>query len=355
MFAYRHGFHAGNRADVFKHSILTAALLRFRAKEKPFLYFDTHAGAGWYRLDSPWSVQTGEAAAGVSVLLASVFPERRRPEKNPEGAPPVPKPLAIYASLCVKSSRGDSAGVYPGSPAISALLSRPGDSLVLCELHPNEINILRHNMKKETLSHIFAPEGLESFSEARYTEVEVYEGGAESFAPSGVFRSDIHIHHRDGFEALSGLLPPVGKLPKRGIVLVDPSYEMPRDYQAVAEAVPAAVAKWNTGVFFIWYPLIERRRPLVDKMKKQLAGKLSAYFSSPSLKGGSVSVEKNAGSGAHCGRSCGEFFFSEMEFAGREGGGMYGCGMLVVRPPWRFAAEVSEINAYLTRVFRLKQ
>lgn len=316
MFAYRHGFHAGNKADVFKHSVLTAVLMRFRAKEKPFLYFDSHAGAGFYKLDSEWSIQTGEAAGGIGVLLGSSAPgSSAGSAEGTESLPPVPPAVEAYKKLCM---RFYGKGFYPGSPEIAASLSRPGDSLVLCELHPSEIAVLRQNMKGVN-SRDFPPD---------------FPCGTGS---SG--RGNIHIHYRDGFEAVTGLLPPGGSLPKRGFVLMDPSYELPSDYKNVSEVVPRAVSKWNTGIFIVWYPLVGRRMKQVEKMKKSLSDSLSACFSgirSPSVNSGEREEP---------------FFFSELEFAGKDDGGMYGCGLLVVRPQWNFAGEVREINGYLRSVF----
>ncbi len=309
MFAYRHGFHAGNKADVFKHSVLIASLIRFCAKEKPFLYFDSHAGAGRYNLDSDWSLQTGEALEGIGSLLDLLSFTDGTVVASPA---PVPAAVEAYRNLCAHLY---SERIYPGSPEIAARFSRPGDSLVLCELHPTEIDVLRQNMKNESRRKISPCFGKTS--------------------------GKIHIHHRDGFEALTGLLPPGKEQPKRGLVLVDPSYEIPADYRKVSEILPRAVEKWNTGVFILWYPLVGRRINQIEKMKESLYSSLSSYFSSCSRhSGGQDSNPENEE----------PFFFSELEFAGKEEGGMYGCGLLVVRPQWNFALEVEGINKYLHSV-----
>lgn len=290
MFAYRHGFHAGNRADVFKHCVLTAAMLHLRQKEKPFVYLDTHAGAGRYRLDSSWSMQTGEAAEGIFRLLSHL-------EQDGASSAGIPEAVAVYAGLCRDCRSG---GWYPGSPEIARRLSRPGDGLVLCELHPSEIGELRKNM----------------------------HAAAREEKPAG----RVHVHYRDGFEALGALLPPRSG-PRRGLALLDPSYELPEDYRHLADAVLHAVPRWTTGCFLAWYPLVERRsRPLMQ-MKDRLAEGLEAQLSPAD--GGDP------------------FFFLEMEFPAAEtDAGMYGCGMLAVRPPWRFRQEAEKIRTCLLRLLQ---
>jgi 23S rRNA (adenine2030-N6)-methyltransferase len=201
MLSYRHAFHAGNHADILKHSILARIVSYLIEKEKPFSYIDTHAGAGIYQLDDEWANITGEALMGIRLLI----------DKQD-----IPESLLTYVSLCRKYfSVGHR---YPGSPEIVRSLSREKDSLTLMELHSSEIDNLRHFM-----------------------------GGNDR----------IHIHNRDGYSGLLALTPPD---PRRGFCLMDPSYETADDYAKTAEAFLAAHAKWPVGILVLWYPILERRQ-----------------------------------------------------------------------------------------------
>lgn len=203
---YRHAFHAGNFADVFKHVLLIALIDALKAKPAALCYFDTHAGAGRYDLRGELSRKTGEALAGV---------ERVKPAKNPPAA------LARYLELLRGLNDGSQDIVtYPGSPLIAAELLREQDRLVLCELQPDEFRDLKS---------LFARDGR------------------------------VGVHARDGYAALPALLPPKER---RGLVLIDPPFEAQDDeFRAIEKAVKAAYARWPTGVYAIWYP-IKLRNPV---------------------------------------------------------------------------------------------
>jgi len=201
MLSYRHAFHAGNHADILKHSILSRILVHLLEKEKPFSYIDTHAGAGIYQLDDEWAKKTGEALKGICSII-----ERTD----------IPDLFLPYISLCRKYfSVGHR---YPGSPELVRSLSREKDSLTLMELHSTEIKNLRYIM-----------------------------GGNDR----------IHIHHRDGYSGLMALTPPE---PRRGFCLMDPSYETTDDYLKTADTLLAVHGKWPVGTLVLWYPILERRQ-----------------------------------------------------------------------------------------------
>ena len=194
---YRHAFHAGNHADVFKHAVLTLVLERLAEKPAPFAVLDTHAGAGVYDLTSEAAKKTGEFEAGVGLVFRRELPEAGRyldilAETNPEGL-----------------------ATYPGSPEIARRLLREHDRLSLCELHPDEHALLK----------------------ARY------RGDAR-----------IAIHYRDGYEAIGALVPPKER---RGLVLIDPPYEQPDETARLVAALRAGLAKWPTGVFMAWFPVTD--------------------------------------------------------------------------------------------------
>jgi 23S rRNA (adenine2030-N6)-methyltransferase len=197
---YRHGFHAGNFADVVKHTLLVLLLDALSKKPAPWAYLDTHAGAGAYDLASEAARRTGEAAGGIGML----WPARGR---LPEGAERL---CRIVAEL-----NPGAAGprVYPGSPRIAAALARPGDRLFLAELHPEEAFLLRGEFQ-----------------------------GNKAAA----------VHERDGYEMLKALTPPAEK---RGLVLMDPPYEKAEEFELAAAALKTAHARWATGTYALWYPI----------------------------------------------------------------------------------------------------
>ena len=200
---YRHAFHAGNFADVFKHAILLGLLDALTAKDKPLCYFDTHAGRGSYRLDDADAAKTGEWRDGIGRLF---------------GAPDPPKTLRRYLDAIRACNPDGALRVYPGSPWLAAQASRANDRLVLCETQDGEAAALRT-----------------------------------------LFRDDprVHVHRRDGYAALNALLPP---REKRGLVLIDPPFEAQEAEFAVIEAALAqARARWPTGVYAVWYPIKSRR------------------------------------------------------------------------------------------------
>src|SRR5882724_6172908 len=199
---YRHAFHAGNFADVFKHAILTGLLEALQTKQTPFCYFDTHAGAGRYDLRGDAARKTREHEDGVLRML---------------GATRLPASLHIYLNL-VRAMNATSGphdlAVYPGSPLIASLLLREHDRAVLCETQDDEA---------EKLKALFA-------GDAR-----------------------IGVHRRDGYAALAALLPPKER---RGLVLIDPPFEAQEDeFRSIEAALAQAYARWPTGIYAIWYPI----------------------------------------------------------------------------------------------------
>ena len=222
MLSYRHGFHAGNHADIFKHLTLMLITQSLCKKEKPFCYFDTHAGAALYNLDDAYALQTGEAEKGIKKLL-----ELPPGDKNPAAN----ELILPYISYCKKLFTDSK--LYPGSPAIVSHFARKGDQLVLMELHNTEIDNLRYN-----------------------SEILKKENAA-----------DIHVHHRNGFEGLISMTPPKTPLPARGFVLIDPSYETESDYTDVMQTAFTVNKKWSTGIICIWYPVITNRSFEIQKLK----------------------------------------------------------------------------------------
>ena len=208
MYSYRHAFHAGNHADVLKHTTLVAILRHLAQKDTPLVVVDTHAGAGLYRLDAEQADTSGEAAGGVLKLAAA------------RGALETIAPaLADYLDVVAHFNKPGRLKVYPGSPFVVHHLLRGADKLKLFEMHPTDAKALAGN-------------------------IEQLEAGRQ-----------ITVARSDGFESLKSLLPPPSR---RGLVLVDPSYEIKSDYAKVAAALQDSLKRFATGVYAVWYPIIPR-------------------------------------------------------------------------------------------------
>ena len=205
---YRHAFHAGNFADVLKHVVLIMLVEHLKKKPAPFFFLDTHAGRGRYDLSQAESQKSGEYRDGIGRLL----------EVRPGDLPPE---LATYVGLVREAAGPGRSAItaYPGSPALVALLRRPGDRLVLVEMEPREADALRDLL-------------------GRRKQVSILEG--------------------DGYAALKAHLPP---RENRGLVLIDPPYESDAEFDRVLEGLEVAHERWPTGTFCVWYPVTGRAGP----------------------------------------------------------------------------------------------
>ncbi len=260
MLSYQHAYHAGNLADLHKHALLATALARLAEKPKPFSYIETHAGRGLYDLTAPEALKTGEAAAGIARALADGWLSDDHPLR--------------HALDTVRRRHGRQA--YPGSPLIAGQFLRPGDVAHLAELHP-----------------------------AEYAALE----GVAAFA---------HLHRQDGFAMANAVVPP---MPRRGLLLIDPSYEVKADYDRIPDAVARLARKWNVGIIALWYPI------LADGRHAPMVGALRA---------------------AHP-----DALASEVRFApARPGHGMVGSGMFVINPPFGLADEAARLAALFQRAGR---
>lgn len=213
MLSYRHAFHAGNHADVLKHTVLTLVLDYLKQKEKPLLYIDTHAGAGAYRLDSSEAKKNAEFDTGIERLLA----------QRDELPQLMQRYLAAIDVLRAELPRG-----YPGSPWFAAHLLREQDRLRLFEMHPQDFALLQQTSRGD-----------------RRVQAE----------------------SSDGFAALKALLPPPSR---RALVLIDPPYELKEDYARVIETLRDALRRFATGTYLVWYPLLPRAE--AKKLPLQLHG-----------------------------------------------------------------------------------
>lgn len=263
MLSYRHAFHAGNHADVLKHFVLHQLLQYLNQKDRPWWFIDTHAGAGVYALDQGYASKNAEYESGISRLW-------QRSD--------LPQAMQGYAELVRKLNPDGKLKLYPGSPWVAFHAMRPDDRLRLFELHPADFDLLQENFRED----------------GRKVKVE----------PA------------DGFAGLKALLPPP---PRRGLVLIDPPYEEKQDYQRVPAALQEALKRFETGIYAVWYPMLQRQetRVLPDKLKR-LPAKSWLH----------VSLTVNTLS--------------------TDGFGMHGSGMFVLNPPWTLQSTLQESMPWLT-------
>lgn len=193
---YRHGFHAGNFADVIKHAVLVAVLRALTAKDKPLCYVDSHAGAGRYDLLDPAAQRSGEFRSGILRVYGD----------PPAGSAP-------YVDLVRRLNGPGEPRYYPGSPWLAAALCRPQDRLILIERHPDAARDLGRLLRGD---------------------------------------DRVHCHEGDGYERLKALLPPPER---RGLVLIDPPFEVPDEFVRLARLVPAGYALWPQACWMVWYPI----------------------------------------------------------------------------------------------------
>lgn len=200
---YRHDFHAGNFADVFKHAVLTRILVYLMRKPTPLRFLDTHAGSGLYDLGGADAARTGEWRDGIGRLDVSRLDA------------PARELLAPYIEAVGAAARG--VAPYPGSPALALKLLRPADRMIFCDLHPAALGALRACTGRDKRAKVVA---------------------------------------LDGYTGLKAFLPPVER---RGLVLIDPPFESENEFETLAAAVTLALRKWREGTYAIWHPIKDRR------------------------------------------------------------------------------------------------
>ena len=265
MLSYRHAFHAGNHADVLKHVVLIESLLYLLGKPTPLWYVDTHAGIGQYTLNPKPPAGRAEWLEGI----ARLWEDPGRPAAVEPG-------LAAYLDRVRALNPDGRLRHYPGSSQLAADLLRPGDTAWLFELQPSDFPRLQAQFRG---------------------------------------RPQIHCAREDGFEALRRLLPPA---PRRGLVCIDPSYELEADYARVVEALQGALRRFATGCYLVWYPIVQRAAALElpDRMKALGAGRwLRAEL--------------------------------RVQTPPAAGYGLYGSGVFVLNPPWALPATLQQVLPWL--------
>lgn len=254
---YRHAFHAGSFTDVVKHTVLARIVTYLKNKPAPFRLIDTHAGIGVYDLGSDEAGRTGEWRDGIARIVALMPP------------PDVAPILAPYLDAVRAANGGGDLLLYPGSPEIARLLSRPQDRLTLVELHPRDAETLR----------------------------ALYRGDDRVKAVA-----------LDGWLALGSFVPPKEK---RGMVLVDPAFEDPDDFDRLAAGLKKAHRRWPGGIYCLWYPEKDVRR--VDRFHRVVED---------------AGIRRVLRIGFRIARPVPD-------------GSLVACGLLVVNPPYTLADELA--------------
>ena len=258
MLSYQHIYHAGNPADVQKHALLAWLLDYMARKDKAMTYLESHSGRGLYALDAPEAIKTGEAAAGIARMERLFAPDH-----------PYLRCLAR-----VREAYGPQA--YPGSPLIAGLLLRGFDRMHLAELHPRENAALHEAM-----------EGLRA-----------------------------EIRREDGLKMAVSLTPP---LDKRGVLMIDPSYEVKDEYERIPEVIGQVHRRWSVGVIMLWYPILESGShvPMLRALQRAHPDALRHEVRFPPV---------------------------------RPGHRMIGSGMFVINPAWGMEEECARLDAIFARI-----
>jgi 23S rRNA (adenine2030-N6)-methyltransferase len=270
MLSYRHAFHAGNHADVLKHYVFSLVLDYFNQKNKPYWVIDTHAGAGIYALESAYAQKNAEFSTGIARLLA---------------AHQLPESLHLYLNTVRELNTDQALKLYPGSPQVAMHFLREQDKLRMFELHPSDFPLLHQTIQ----------------SKGRQVKAEML----------------------NGFDGIKACLPPPTK---RGVVLMDPPYELKEDYQRVVECMQDSLKRFATGTYLIWYPLLQRPEP--QDMLKRLHSLDSQNWLDVQL---------------------------IVQTPRADGIGMHGSGMFIINPPWQLPALLNESMPAITQLLALDQ
>ncbi|ELO1813162.1 23S rRNA (adenine(2030)-N(6))-methyltransferase RlmJ [Vibrio fluvialis] len=260
MLSYRHSFHAGNHADVVKHIVQSLILSSLQKKDKPFVYHDTHSGVGRYDLTHEWSEKTGEYKQGIARLWQQTE---------------VPEDIHSYLDAIKALNDDGELRYYPGSPRVARAHLRSHDRMVLTELHPSDYPLLEQEFHRDR---------------------------------------QVAIFKEDGFARLKGSLPPKER---RGLVLIDPPYELAKEYRDVVQAIAQSYKRWATGIYAIWYPVVNRCD--IDDMIEGLQGLGIRKILQIEL---GVSPDTNER-------------------------GMTASGMIVINPPWKLESQMQSILPFL--------
>ncbi len=281
MLSYRHGFHAGNHADVLKHFVLVQILDYLNQKDAAYTIVDTHAGAGLYTLESGFAAKTGEYQTGIARLW---------------GRDDIPAALQSYLDIVASLNPDGHLRHYPGSPYFAEQLMREQDRLRLFELHPTESKVLQDNCAQ--LEESARQQGRRNLQRGK----------------------PILVTRQDGFDGMKSLLPPPSR---RALVLIDPPYEIKDDYKRVKSSLEDALKRFPTGVYAVWYPVLQRNEA------RQFAEKLKRL-------------------------PCKSWLNVTLAIHGPmpDGIALHNSGMFIVNPPWTLYETLEQVMPYLNEVLQ---
>ena len=332
MLSYIHAYHAGNHADILKHLTLSLILEHLCKKEKPFTVIDTHAGSGIYSLDDERAQKTGEAASGIRKLMsneelgvsnfegeaASVVrneelgvrsfesgAERNlNPQINTDSHRLCNDNFSHLCSALPSAARFFnliqdyySRGLYPGSPLIENAYLRQGDEQILSELHPT---------------------AFEELKECFYNRRKQCNSDGKIFVEPA-------LHKRNGYELLKAVTPP--KI-KRGLAVIDPSFEDASDFEKCGEVISAVHKKWSAGIIALWYPLVAHRSAEISMMKEKIAGSVDS--TEPKILDIQMEIKRKE------------------DMTGLAS--LYGSGMFIVNFPYQLDEEMKKIMPELSKI-----
>ncbi|KTC83126.1 23S rRNA (adenine(2030)-N(6))-methyltransferase RlmJ [Legionella cincinnatiensis] len=264
MLSYQHGYHAGNFADVIKHLTLTRLLCYLTLKDKPLFYLETHSGKGLYDLKNKQAEKTKEYQHGIQLLCSNKQP------LNPL--------FQDYLALVSQLNPTNTLRYYPGSPYLAINMLRIQDRMYFCELHPREFEALTQLPR---------------------------------------FNKKVHFSKSDGLAAMKALLPPPEK---RGLIFIDPSFEIKEEYKEIPIALKQAWSRFSTGVYCLWYPLVDKK--LTDKLNRSMKD---------------INIKNT--------------LHIEFSLTAAPTNGMYGCGLWIINPPFTLAEEMKSVLTTLKSYF----
>ena len=294
MLSYIHAYHAGNHADILKHLTISLILEHLCQKEKPFCVIDTHAGSGIYHLDDERAKKTGEASSGIKKIF-NIKKDKDKIECEDFSATFLKtiENLKFFNIIQNFYSHDE----YPGSPLIENFFLRKGDEQILSELHPQAFSELQNCF----------------FKQKKFCN----ENGKIFIEPS--------LHKRDGYELLNAITPP--KI-KRGLCVIDPSFEDTSDFEKCGRIISKVHKKWSTGIIALWYPLVAHRFTEISMMKEQISASVEA--TEPKI----LNIQ--------------------MEIKHKEDmkglASLYGSGMFIVNFPYQLDEQIRRILPKLTNV-----
>ncbi|EPQ2940366.1 23S rRNA (adenine(2030)-N(6))-methyltransferase RlmJ [Acinetobacter baumannii] len=270
---YRHHFHAGNFADVMKHVLLLQLLNRLNAKDKPYRYIDTHGGAEKYDLSQAPAQKSGEFLTGIHRLVQLSDMEKRQ----------APEAIQQYLKLVEELRAQEGKGSYPGSPWFALQGMREIDKATIFEMQRDVFQQLRHNIHDKRAG----------------------------------------LHERDAYEGLLAVIPPKEK---RGLVMIDPPYELERkDFPQLVELLQSAYKKWPTGVFAVWYPI--KDRAMIERFEKKMF---------------KTGIRR-------------QLICEICVWPDDTPVGLNGCGLLVINPPWQFSEQADQALQWLFPHLRMQE